>query len=86
MVEVAFEDLQNADLQIDCVYKGGTAPNLGSDPLSHLFPCGNAGGFRKVLNCKMKLELRNWDKGACPFIPIRAAAGPYFQFLYKKSP
>lgn len=48
MVEVAFEDLQNADLQIDCVYKGGTVPNLGSDPLSHLFPCGNAGGFRKV--------------------------------------
>ena len=30
------------------------------------------------LNCKMKLELRNWDKGACPFIPIRAAAGPLF--------
>lgn len=22
MVEVPFEDLQNADLQIDCVYKG----------------------------------------------------------------
>ena len=37
MVEVAFEDLQNADLQIDCVYKGGTAPNLGSDPLFYLF-------------------------------------------------
>ena len=34
-----------------------------------------------VLNCKMKLELRNWDKGACPFIPILAAAGPYSQFL-----
>ena len=33
------------------------------------------------LNCKMKLELRNWDKGACPFIPIRVAAGPYFQFF-----
>ena len=47
MVEVAFEELQNADLQIGCVYKGGTAPNLGSDPLSHLFPCGNAGGFRR---------------------------------------
>ena len=30
------------------------------------------------LNCKMKLELRNWDKGACPFIPIRAATGPLF--------
>lgn len=37
MVEVAFEDLQNADLQIDCVYKGGTAPNLGSI-LYHIFP------------------------------------------------
>ena len=34
-----------------------------------------------ILNCKMKLELRNWDKGACPFIPIRVAAGPYSQFL-----
>ena len=33
------------------------------------------------LNCKMKLELRNWDKGACPFIPIRAAAGPLFSFF-----
>jgi len=33
------------------------------------------------LNCKMKLELRNWDKGACPFIPIRAAASPYSQFF-----
>ena len=38
------------------------------------------------LNCKMKLELRNWDKGACPFIPIRAVASFYSQFLYKKSP
>lgn len=28
MVEVAFEDLQNADLQIGCVYKGGTAPEF----------------------------------------------------------
>ena len=35
----------------------------------------------EILNCKMKLELRNWDKGACPFIPIRVAAGPYSQFL-----
>ena len=37
--------------------------------------------FSQYLNCKMKLELRNWDKGACPFIPIRVAAGPYSQFL-----
>ena len=39
-----------------------------------------------ALNCKMKLELRNWDKGACPFIPIRAAAGPLFSIFVKKSP
>ena len=38
--------------------------------------------FFVALNCKMKLELRNWDKGACPFIPIRAAAAPLFSFLY----
>lgn len=37
MVEVAFEELQNADLQIGCVYKGGTAPNLGSDPFISSF-------------------------------------------------
>ena len=37
--------------------------------------------FLDDLNCKMKLELRNWDKGACPFIPIRVTAGPYSQFL-----
>ena len=36
---------------------------------------------KKALNCKMKLELRNWDKGACPFIPIRAVAGPLFQIF-----
>ena len=34
-----------------------------------------------TLNCKMKLELRNWDKGACPFIPIRATAGPLFSIF-----
>ena len=37
--------------------------------------------FHVGLNCKMKLELRNWDKGACPFIPIRAAAGPLFSIF-----
>ena len=37
--------------------------------------------FNENLNCKMKLELRNWDKGACPFIPIRAVAGPLFSIF-----
>ena len=36
---------------------------------------------KEFLNCKMKLELRNWDKGACPFIPIHAAAGPLFSIF-----
>ena len=35
----------------------------------------------QYLNCKMKLELRNWDKGACPFIPIDAVAGPLFSIF-----
>ena len=38
-------------------------------------------GIMIFLNCKMKLELRNWDKGACPFIPIRAAAGSLFSIF-----
>ena len=37
--------------------------------------------YPETLNCKMKLELRNWDKGACPFIPIRAVAGPLFSIF-----
>ena len=37
--------------------------------------------FFCILNCKMKLELRNWDKGACPFIPIDAVAGPLFSIF-----
>ena len=38
MVEVAFEDLQNADLQIDCVYKGGPALGISSDHFITSFP------------------------------------------------
>ena len=37
MVEVAYEYLQNDDLQIDCVYKGGNASNLSSDPFISSF-------------------------------------------------
>lgn len=46
----AFDELELADLYIDAVYKGGSAPNVSADPLHKLFPvCGNTGGFRKVL-------------------------------------
>lgn len=47
-MKVAFKDLANSDLIIDCVYQGGKNKNIGDDPLAKLFPCGNSGGFRRV--------------------------------------
>lgn len=50
MEAVAFEDLQNAKLVVDTVYKGGKISGKGSEVLSKLLPgCSNSGGFRKVL-------------------------------------
>ena len=49
-MEVSFENLANADLVVDTVYKGGTVSGKGSEVLSKLMPgCSNSGGFRKVL-------------------------------------
>jgi len=49
-MEVQFDDLEKADLVIDCIYKGGTAPNMSAEPFHKLIPgCENAGGFRKKL-------------------------------------
>lgn len=45
---VPFMDLGFADLQVDTVYEGGKAGNIGDDPLGKLLPVGNAGGFRFV--------------------------------------
>jgi hypothetical protein len=48
-MEVQFDDLEKSDLIIDCIYKGGTVPNMSSEPLHKLLPkCENSGGFRKV--------------------------------------
>lgn len=45
----SFEELEGADLIIDCIYEGGKQKNVGDDPLHKLFPkCGTQGGFRKV--------------------------------------
>lgn len=45
----SFEELEGADLIIDCIYEGGNQKNAGDDPLHKLFPkCGTQGGFRKV--------------------------------------
>ena len=49
-MEVQFSDLDKADLVIDTIYKGGTAPNMSAEPFHKLIPgCENAGGFRKKL-------------------------------------
>lgn len=48
-MEVQFNDLEKAELIIDCVYKGGTAKNISDEVLPRLLPkCGNSSGFRKV--------------------------------------
>lgn len=50
IMEVQFEDLDKADLLIDCIYKGGSAPNMSAEPFHKLIPgCENSGGFRKKL-------------------------------------
>lgn len=50
MREVPFEDLKEADLIVDCIYKGGSISGKGSEVLSKLLPgCSNSGGFRKVM-------------------------------------
>lgn len=47
---VQFEDLEKADLIVDCIYKGGSAPNISAEPFHKLIPgCENSGGFRKKL-------------------------------------
>ena len=47
ITEVAFADLPNADLTIDCVYRGNPGHvGAGADALARLLPCGNQGGIR----------------------------------------
>ncbi|CCH89536.1 conserved protein of unknown function [Modestobacter italicus] len=45
-IGVPFADLRFADLQLDQVYRAGTAGHAGDDPLAVLLPVGNQGGFR----------------------------------------
>lgn len=47
---VAFEELSEATLVVDTIYKGGKVNGKGSEVLSKLLPnCSNSGGFRKVM-------------------------------------
>lgn len=45
---IKFEDLENADLIVDCTYqsKRTTINNISVEPLNKLMRCGNQGGFR----------------------------------------
>lgn len=48
-MKISFDELEGADLIIDCIYEGGSQPNLSAEPISKIFPkCGVNGGFRKV--------------------------------------
>lgn len=47
-MEIQFENLEEAELIVNCIYKGGTVPNISAEPFHKLIPgCENAGGFRK---------------------------------------
>lgn len=49
-MEKQFDELEKSDLHIDCIYKGGDAPNMSAEPFHKLIPgCENSGGFRKKL-------------------------------------
>jgi hypothetical protein len=52
----SFEELADADLVIDAIYKGGHTGNVSDDPLARLLPVGNQGGFRyKVVDGRVTL-------------------------------
>lgn len=62
-MEIKFEDLERADLIVDCIYKGGKAPNMSAEPFHKLIPgCENAGGFRK--------KLREDDSGKYAYVVL----------------
>ena len=49
-IVIPFEELSQADLVVDTVYKGGKISGKASEVLSKLMPgCSNSGGFRKVI-------------------------------------
>ena len=48
--EFSFDELKDADLIVDAVYKGGNFKDVRDDPLCKLMGCSNQGGFRIVGN------------------------------------
>ena len=37
-MKINFNELEGAELIIDCIYEGGNQKNLADDPLSKIFP------------------------------------------------
>lgn len=68
---VQFDELVDADLLLERVYRGGAAGNAGDDPLTRLLPVGNQGGFRtcgRVVRDAVKLAVL-YTSGAEPDWP-----------------
>ncbi len=58
IMKINFNELEGAELIIDCIYEGGNQKNLADDPLSKIFPkCGNMGGFRKYTVMMIEVNL-----------------------------
>ena len=48
-MEFTHNDLNQAELIVDAIYKGGNSGHFADEPIHHIFPkCGVNGGFRKV--------------------------------------
>jgi Restriction endonuclease AspBHI N-terminal len=87
---VPFDDLVDANLLLERVYRGGVAGNVGDDPLARLLPVGNQGGFRtcgRVIRDTVKLAVL-YTTGAEPDWPdaLDVYTGIFTYFGDNRSP
>ncbi len=63
--EFEFDDLKEAPLIIDAIYRGGIEGNAGDDPISKLLEgVGNSGGFRIARKTKINENMNDAEKSA----------------------
>ncbi|WP_276932575.1 restriction endonuclease [Dubosiella newyorkensis] len=62
--EFDFDELKNAPLVIDAIYKGGPQKNKGGEPISKLMNVGNSSGFRPRLRKRATTKTTFKDKYA----------------------
>jgi len=87
---VSFDQLADADLVVDRVYRGGSAGNASDDPLSKLLPVSNQGGFRtygRTMQDAVKLVVL-YTSGAEPDWPdaLDPYTGTFTYFGDNRSP